>query len=108
MVQEYAVNPEFKDDLFNDIEKTGEELKEELKEEFGRLLNNKINSRIDSQISASKFEAVYAFSVSKEEREKTMAEVKEVRSEGWKKALKEANGDEEIAYEIYKKANVFP
>lgn len=108
MVQEYAIDPEFKDSLFNDIEKTGEELKVELKEEFGRLLDNKINSRIDSQINASKFEAVYALAVPKKERERTMNEVKEVRLEGWKKALKKANGDEEKAYEIYKKANAFP
>ena len=108
MVQEYIIDPEFKNNLFNDIEKTGKELKEELKEEFGRLLNKKINSRIDSQINASKFEAVYALTVSKKEREKTMSEVKEVRSEGWKKALKEANGDEAKAYSIYKKVNAFP
>ncbi len=107
MEQEYIINPEFKNNLLNDIENTGNELKEELKDELERL-KNKINSRINSQINASKFEAIYALTVSKKEREKTMKDVKEVRLESWKKALKEANGDEEKAYAIYKKINTFP
>ena len=54
------------------------------------------------------FERVYAKNVSKEQREQTMKEVKEVRKEMHEQALREANGDPNVASEIYERMNDFP
>ncbi len=54
------------------------------------------------------FEKAYVKHVSKEQREETMRLVKEVRREMHERALKEANGDPDVASEIYERMNDFP
>ncbi len=107
MADQCIINKEFRDNVFNDIERTGEELNEQLKgqmKEFGELMKKKI----EAQVNFAKFEASYGFNVSKKEREKTMKEVKEVRQEMWNEALKKANGDTKNAYSFYIKDCSFP
>ena len=89
--------------IFKNIELTGEKFKQEFKE-----LAVKAQMAMDSQMNASKFETAYAFSVSKKQRLKTMAEVKEVRNELWQEALKKSKGDITDASEIYEKLCAFP
>lgn len=50
-----------------------------------------------------KFELIYAFYVSKRQRQATMRAVKETREEIWKEAMEKANGDTKKAYSIYEK-----
>jgi|WetSurMetagenome_2_1015567.scaffolds.fasta_scaffold74657_2 hypothetical protein len=95
-MEQCQINEQFKDELFNNIEKTGEDLKKQ----FEDLLNLS-QKRIDSQVNCSKFEAAYAFSVPKKKREETMKQVKEVRGELWKQSLREAKGNPNDAYEVY-------
>jgi hypothetical protein len=94
------MNPQNKKQLMNqvfgDIEKTGENAKSQVEELLDVTLK-----KIDSQVNCGKFEAAYCFSVSKEEREKTMKEIKEVREKLWKEALKRARGKVNDAYDIY-------
>ena len=74
------------------------------KEEYEHMVTElKRFKNEDGRKSSDVFEKVYTSNVSKEEREKTMEEVKEVRTEGWKKALDDANGDEEksVGYDPY-------
>lgn len=107
MADQCTINKKFRNNVFNDIERTGEELNEQLKgqmKEFGELMKKKI----DAQVNFAKFEAAYGFSVSKKERAKTMKEVKEVRQELWNEALKKANGDTKNAYSFYKMNCSFP
>ncbi|MAG01873.1 hypothetical protein CMI42_00910 [Candidatus Pacearchaeota archaeon] len=79
------------------------------KEEYEHMVTElKRFKNEDGRKSSDVFEKVYTSNVSKEEREKTMEEVKEVRTEGWKKALDDANGDEDRASIIYEKMNAFP
>lgn len=89
-------------DIFRDIERTGEELKEELK---GFVID--AQKIIDMQVNCSKFEAVYALTVSKKEREKTIKEVKEIRQGLWKESLKKAKGNPKNAYALYKEICAF-
>jgi hypothetical protein len=101
--QECVINKEFRNNVFNDIERTGEQIKEQMKE-FEAVMRKKI----DAQVNFAKFEAAYAFNISKKQREKTMNDVKEVRLEMWNEALKKANGDKKLAYNFYIKENSFP
>ena len=102
-IQECNINPEFRNNIINDIEKTGEFLKSQLK-----VFLEKSEKTIDSQVNCAKFEAVYGLIISKNERKKTMKEVKEIRNELWKNALTESKGDSKKAYTIYKKICSFP
>ena len=101
--QECVINKEFRNNVFNDIERTGEQIKEQMKE-FEMVMKKKI----DAQVNCAKFEAAYGFNISKNDRAKTMKDVKEVRQELWNKALKKANGDTKGAYSFYKKTCSFP
>ncbi len=83
-------------DIFNDIERTGEQLKQEF-----RKLSEQAQKKIESQVESAKFEAAYALRVSKENRKKTMQDVKEVRNDLWKQALDKANGDTKKALTFY-------
>lgn len=94
---------EQKQEFFKDIERTGEKLKQEFQK-----LSEEAQKKIESKVQSSKFEAAYAFSVSKEDRMQTMKDVKDVRSNLWEKALKEANGDISVAYSFYDKLCSFP
>lgn len=107
MADQCTINKEFRDNVFNDIERTGEKLNEQLK---GQMIEFQVimKKRIDAQVNLAKFEAAYGFNVSKKQREKTMKQVKEVRQEMWKEALKKANGDKELAYTFYMEENSFP
>ena len=109
-VQECNINPEFKNELFFDIERTGETLKENLEEQSKELKEflEVSKKKIDSQVNCAKFQAAYGFTVSKKERLKTMKEVKEVRAELWREALKKAKGNTKNAYAFYKEACSFP
>jgi len=107
MPEQCTINKEFRDNVFNDIERTGEELNEQLKgqmKEFAELMKKKI----DAQVNCAKFEASYGFSVSKNDRTKTKKEVKEVRQELWNEALKKSKGDTKNAYAFYKTNCSFP
>lgn len=101
--QECVINKEFRDNIFKEIELTGEQIKEQMKE-FEAVMKK----RIDVQVNLTKFEAAYAFNVPKSQRTKTMEAVKKVRKEMWKEALKKANGDTKLAYSIYMEENTFP
>lgn len=101
--QECTINKEFRNNVFSDIERTGEQLKEQMRD-----FEVVIKKKIDAQVNCAKFEASYGFSVSKNDRTKTMKEVKEVRQELWTEALKKANGNTKIAYSFYKKTCSFP
>ena len=89
--------------IFKNIELTGERFKEEFKE-----LAMKAQRAMDTQINTSKFEAAYALSVSKKQRLQTMTEVEEVRNELWQESLKKANGNVNDASKIYEKLCAFP
>jgi hypothetical protein len=89
--------------IFENIEKTGEDFKQQFKE-----LAIKAQKSMDSQINSTKFEAAYALSVSKKQRLQTVKEVKEVRTELWQEALKKANGNTNDASEIYENLCAFP
>ena len=102
-IQDCSINPEFKQEVFRNIEKTGEGFKEQFEQ-----LTQLAKKRIDSQVNCSKFEAVYGFTVSKKERQKTMKDLREVRNELWKDALKKAKGDVKKAYAFYDKDSSFP
>ena len=91
------VNPEFMNNVFGSINKTGEEFKQQFKE-----LSESAQRSIDSQVNCAKFEVAYALTVSKKVRAKTMTEVKEVREMLWKDALKKAKGDSKKACVFYK------
>lgn len=103
MTNQECINKEFRNNVFSDIEKTGEQLKEQIKG-FETIIKKKI----DAQINCAKFEASYGFSTSKRDRIKTMKEVKEVRQELWNDALKRAKGDTKLAYSFYKDICSFP
>ncbi|MBS3075460.1 hypothetical protein J4429_03285 [Candidatus Pacearchaeota archaeon] len=107
MTQECVINKEFRNNVFSEIERTGVELNEQLK---GQMIEfqETMKKRIDAQVNLAKFEASYAFNVPKFQRAKTMKEVKEVRQEMWKEALKKANGDSKLAYTFYMEENSFP
>lgn len=96
-------NGNFINNIIKDINETGEEVKQQFKE-----LSEKAQKRIDSKVNCAKFEAIYALTVSKKERKQTMKEVKEVRSDLWKEALKKAKGDTKTAYAFYKESCSFP
>lgn len=68
----------------------------------------KAQNAMDSKMQSAKFEAAYALSVSKEQRIKTMKEVKGVRQELWEIALKKSNGDVNGACDVYEKLCAFP
>ena len=93
---EQQFNKNFENDVFNNIEQTGESFKQQFKE-----LMDVAQKRIDSDVNCAKFEAAYGFSVSKKDRQKTMKEVKEVRTDLWSTALKKAKNKSSDAYEIY-------
>lgn len=101
--QECVINKEFRDNIFKEIELTGEQIKEQMAE-FQEVMRKKI----DAQVNIAKFEAAYAFNVPKSQRIKTMEAVKKVRKEMWDEALKKANGDKELAYNYYMEENSFP
>ena len=103
MAEQCTIKKEFRDDIFKNIERTGEEIKEQMAE-FQEIMKK----RIDAHVNLAKFEAAYAFNVPKKQREKTMRQLKEVRQEMWSEALKKANGDTKLAYSFYKKACTFP
>ena len=83
--QESIINPEFKNDILNNIEKTGENAKAEIQK-----ISEASQRKIDSQVRSAKFETVYGLIVSKKDRKKTMNEINEVRSELWKESLTKA------------------
>ena len=92
-----------KKEIFKNIEVTGEKYIEQFKE-----LAKNAQYAMATQVNTAKLEASYALTVSKEQRTKTMAQVKEVRNELWQNALKEANGDIKIASDVYDRLCVFP
>lgn len=96
-------NPKESQNIFRNIELTGEKFKQEFQE-----LAVKAQTAMNSQMNTSKFEAAYALSVSKKQRLRTMAEVKEMRNELWQESLKKANGNVSGASEIYEKLCAFP
>jgi len=89
--------------VFRDIERTGERLKEQF-----RRLAERAQSEMNSKVQTTKLEAAYALTVPKEQRRKTMQEVKEVRGELWEEALKKADGDVNKAYIFYENLCDFP
>ena len=89
--------------IFKNIDLTGEKFKQEFQE-----LAVKAQMAMNSQMNTSKFEASYALSVSKKQRVQTMTKVKGVRNELWQESLKKANGNVSEASEIYEKLCVFP
>jgi len=90
-------------EIFNDIDQAGELMKKQLVE-----LSAKLKKNFDTRIQSAKFEAAYAITVNKAQRNKTMNEVKEVRSDLWKQALDKANGDTKKAYVFYDELCGFP
>ena len=92
-----------KQQFFEDIEKTGEHLKQEF-----RKLSEQGQKRIDSQIQSAKFEGVYALTVVKSKRTKTMSELNEIRNDLWKQALEKASGDSKKAFIFYDELCDFP
>ena len=95
--------PVSKQEIFRDIDRIGEELKKEFRE-----LSEKAERKIESQVQTTKFETAYALNVSNEQRKKTIAEVKDIRSDLWKKALDKAKGDEKKASIFYEELCAFP
>ena len=89
--------------IFKNIDLTGEKFKQEFQE-----LAVKAQMAMNSQMNTSKFEASYALFVSKEQRLQTMVEVKEIKNELWQESLKKANGNLNDASEIYEKLCAFP
>ena len=89
--------------IFKDIERTGENFKQQFKE-----LEERARKDINSRVQSTKFEAAYALSVSKKQRLQTMKEVKEVRDELWEEVLRKANGNTNDASEIYEKLCASP
>ena len=89
--------------IFKNIELTGEKFKQEFQK-----LAVKAQMTMSSQINTSKFEASYALSVSKKQRIQTMNEVREIRNELWQDSLKKTNNNVNDASEIYGKLCVFP
>ena len=92
-----------KKNVFKNIDMAGEQYIEQFKE-----LADKATKAICKQMTVAKFEANYAFSVSKEQRAKNMSEVKEIRNELWQEALKESKGDVKIASNAYDIICAFP
>jgi len=103
MEQNCIVNPEFKNEILSNIEKTGEDLKSQLK-----VFLKQSEKTIDSQVNCAKIEAIYGLTINKNERRKTMKEVNEVREELWGEAMNETKGDTKKAYAFYKKTCSFP
>jgi len=64
--------------IFKNIELTAEQYKEEFKK-----LARDAQRVMDSQMNSSKFEAANDLSLSKEQRVKTLSDVKDVRNELW-------------------------
>ena len=89
--------------IFREIEQTGEQFKEQFK-----LLAEKAQKGMDSKVQSAKFEAAYALTVSKSQRNKTMGDVKEIRNGLWQEALSKANGDSHKASIFYEKLCDFP
>jgi hypothetical protein len=87
--------------MFKDINLVGKEIKQEFEDLSVKA--QKFISIFNSRMNSSKFEIAYAFSVSKKQRLQTMKDVKEVRSKLWAEALKKANGNVNVAYDVYKK-----
>lgn len=90
-------------EIFNDIDQAGELMKKQLVE-----LSAKLKRNFDTHIQSAKFEAAYAITVNKAQRNKTMNEVKEVRNDLWKQALDKAKGDTKKAYVFYDELCDFP
>ena len=91
------------ENVFRGIEQTGERFKQEF-----AVLAEKAKRAIESKVNTAKLETVYRISVKKEERVKTMSEVKKVREELAGDALKKAKGDTKIATSFYEDACDFP
>jgi len=83
-------------EIFKDIEQAGQLMKQQLVE-----LSDKLKKNFDTCIQSAKFEAAYAITLTKEQRSKTMNDVKKVRNDLWKQALDKANGDAKKAYVFY-------
>lgn len=92
-----------KKNIFKGIESTGESYINQFKR-----LSEKAQKSMTNQMNMAKFETSYAFSVSKEQRKNTMFQVKEIRNDLWKEALKQANGDVNVASNIYDRLCSFP
>lgn len=99
---EQISNEPFFKEVIKGIEETGEDLKQSFRE-----LSEIAQKKIEAKTNSSKFEATYSMLVSKKQRLKTMKEVREVRSELWVNALKEAKGDVKTAYSFYKRDSSF-
>lgn len=69
-----------------------------------KVVLEKAEKQTNSNIYLPKFESVYAKSVSKDKREKTMKELKDIRERLWKKSLEKANGDTNLAFSFYEEA----
>ena len=91
------------ENVFRGIEQTGERFKQEF-----AILAEKAKRAIESKVNTAKLETAYRISVNKEERIKTMDEVKKVREELTNNALKKANGDTKIAASFYEDTCDFP
>ena len=103
MKMQNVQNSKESQNIFKNIELTGEKFKQEFQE-----LAVKSQMAMNSQMNTSKFEASYALSVSKKQRVQTMTEVKGIRNELWQESLKKANGNVNGASEIYEKLCAFP
>ncbi|MBS3083543.1 hypothetical protein J4423_01940 [Candidatus Pacearchaeota archaeon] len=92
-----------KQEIFKNIETTGKKYINQFK-----ILAEKAQKSMANQMNMAKFEATYTLSVEKEQRKKTMFQVKEIRNDLWKEALKQANGDVNVASNIYDRLCSFP
>ena len=75
-------------------------------QEIEKHIENNVMIIVKSMIKTFKFNWIYSQNVSEEQEKITAKSVKEYREEFWNKALKQAKGDEEKAYEIY--MNLYP
>lgn len=89
--------------IFKNIEQTADAYKHQFKK-----LAERAEKAMNSQLNSAKFEAAYALSVAKDKRSLTMKQVKAVREELWKEALKNAKGNAKIAHASYEKLCDFP
>lgn len=98
-----AITKKQKEDIFRDIDVTGKKFISQFKE-----LAINAQKSMESKVQSAKFEAAYALSVNKEERLKSMSQIKEIRNETWEDALKMSNGDINAACDAYEKICSFP
>ncbi|MDD5417316.1 MAG: hypothetical protein PHW96_00315 [Candidatus Nanoarchaeia archaeon] len=65
------------------------------------LSQGMVKEAVETEMDLFKFEMLYAVTVPKTQREKTVKQIRTLRDTEWKKAIKEADGDEQKAFAIY-------